>query len=267
MFFYSMPSSLKFKIFVQYYLEWDFCFGRRHGMYFWVILAAFVAEIFYLVSVPIRADIKQLEGERQAEPVIVSFITQHEAAVKWAKDALKKANEEGEEFVPPHYGTDMTRGPMLAEYSIIDACEVAPHAPECQHSYYGDPRTFMPPHWNYQSGVRSFLFCLDSGEIEPYLCCLPDSHIYVASFKVVDTKWMNFEANLPSNDFRMAMLNYSKGRQFGYNSIKQIPSTAGGPASTVMAISDKKSTAIKNSLADIGLFYDICGTLAAPKPA
>jgi hypothetical protein len=181
-------------------------------MYIWVILSTFVVTIASFM-IPLRSDIKQLEGERQAEPVIVSFITQHEAAVKYVKAnicrdgdglRLRKFTDGGESDLYDKIVVYFSKANILSvSKRLKDADGV---------NYLGM--------WEQTGGVVSALYCLDNSQ-SLTRCAgyqFPISSFYVVSYATLDTKWCrwaNSECNV-SNDFRSAMLNYSGGRNFGY---------------------------------------------------
>ena len=165
-------------------------------MYLWVIIATFLAALAAM-GTSLRADIKQLYVEPQAENVVTKIYTQHRGMMTYAYKHLR--NSDGT--------TDIRQGLWKPE----------------------DHPGYVPYGFQPNSGTSAFtskIYCLDRNsaqhgavptecynvaapgeEPEMNCCAAPNAVIYLVTFGDIPAKWRDLKTGKPRPELMNAMKN------------------------------------------------------------
>lgn len=203
-------------------------------MYIWVVLATFLAILASYTLSP-REDIRKLTVEPLAEVYIAKLITQHNAALAYAK-YMKKA---GNEFVSIE----------------LDEEKIGRFFP-FGHSYSA---------FNGEFATR--IYCMDESgaHVEPGTCQHGDGkRIALITYSQIPLRWLNInveDSSTPSVDFLNAMKNVvDSGTPFGYmGKTTDTSSEKNISGSNVLLIDrDNSENYIYKAIADDAAFKKMC---------
>ena len=175
-------------------------------MYLWVIIATFLAALAAM-GTSLRADIKQLYVEPQAENIVTKIYTQHRGMLTYAYKHLR--NSDGT--------TDIRQG----QWNPEDYPGYTPYGfqPNSGTSAFTSKIYCLDRNSGQHSAVPTDCYNIAAPGEDPVMncCAAPDAIVYLVTFGAIPAKWRDLKTGQPRPELLNAMKNtlgYIDG--FGY---------------------------------------------------
>jgi len=168
-------------------------------MYLWVVIATFIT-ILYSYNVSVRPDLDRVHAETKANVTVAKFRAQHNAVKDYLNSqSMAKTNQTAVTYFPGD-GVNISSG--------------------TGNELDGDIAQYLPVGFVEDEETVTKVFCLEEGlgsndnctSTGPSCCSNDYTGIYVVSFRMLPSRWINKVTKMPNADVLGAM---AKSRGFG----------------------------------------------------
>ena len=179
-------------------------------MYLWVIIATFIT-ILYSYNISVRADLDRVHAETKAGVVVTKFFAQHNAVKDYFNS--QAPSKIGQTYVP-YFPGDGINSEVCENGSGKEACSIGE-----------DIKPYLPMGYSEDPDVTTKVYCFNDGDKSnncssgggPSCCSNEFAGIYVVSYRIIPSRWINRSTGMPNADLLGYMAKTRGfGKSFGY---------------------------------------------------